>query len=114
MTKRLEITKAFIEALAKSSPQRRKALLKHASSKELKGLFELCLNILRGNLPINRTVFQRLKRHRRIIEDLSNRRIPLYKKRKIINQKGGFLGSLATFALPLLTHILTSALKKRK
>ncbi len=114
MTKRLEITEAFIYALAKSSPQRRKTLLKHASNEELKGLFELCLNILRGNLPINRTVFQRLKRHRKIIEDLSNRRIPLYKKREIINQKGGFIGGLATFALPLLTHLITSALKKRK
>ncbi len=114
MTKRLEVTEAFIYALAKSSPRRRKVLLKHASNEELKGLFELCLNIIRGNLPIDHIAFQRLKRHKKVLETLGNRRIPLYKKREIVNQKGGFLGQLAAFALPLLTHLLSSGLRKRK
>lgn len=114
MTTRLELTEAFIYALAKSSPRRRKVLLKHASNKELKGLFELCLNIIRGNLPIDHSTFQRLKRHKKVIETLGNRRVPIFKKRELINQRGGFLGQLAAFALPLITHLIASKLRKRK
>ena len=112
MTKRLEITEAFIHELARTTPRRRKVVLKHATNTQLKGLFELCLNIIRGNLPIDKTAFQRLKRHRTTIETLGNRRVPLYKKREILNQKGGLLGQLATFALPLLTHLIASRFAK--
>lgn len=113
MSTRLEMTDAFVKVLAKSNPRQRKVLLKGASKEQLKGLFELCLNIIRGNLPMNSTDFRRLKRNRKTIEALANRRIPLYKKREIINQKGGFLGQLATFAVPLLAHVLASKLKKK-
>lgn len=108
MATRLKITKTFIKSLVNSNSRRRKVLLKNATNEELKGLFELCLNIIRGNLPIDKTAFQNIKRHKRVIESLSNRRLPIYKKREIINQKGGFIGTLAAFALPLLTHLLST------
>lgn len=111
MSKRLEITETFIRALAKSSAQRRKALLRTASKDELYGLFELCLNIIRGNLPLNKAALHRLRHHRKAIEDLSSRRISLQKKKRIINQKGGFLAPLAQIALPLLAHLVMSRRK---
>lgn len=111
MATRLEITKSFINSLAKTNTRRRKAILKQASNEELKGLFELCLNIIRGNLPITQPTFKHIKRHKKVIESLGNRRVPIYKKREIINQKGGFIGTLAAFALPLVTHLLSQ--KKR-
>ena len=114
MTKRLKLTEQFVKTLARSSPHTRKTLLRSATNAQLKGLCELCLNILHGNLPLDTATFQRFKRNRKVIEDLSNRRIPLYKKRDIINQKGGFLGTLATFAIPLLAQVIASKLQKRK
>lgn len=112
MSKRLEMTNAFIKLLANSSTHQRKILLRGASNEQLKGLFELCLNIVRGNLPVSGVQFRRLKRERKTLETLANRRVPIYQKRNIINQKGGFLGQLATFAIPLLAHIVASKLKK--
>ena len=114
MTKRLKLTEQFAKALAHSTPRKRKSLLRKASNGQLKDLCELCLNILRGNLSLDKTAYHRLKRNRTVIEDLSNRHIPLYKKREIINQKGGFLGTLATFAVPLLAQLIASKLRRRR
>ena len=112
MSTRLEMTDAFIKVLARSNANQRKLLLRGATNQQLKGLFELCLNIIRGNLPINNAEFRRLKRHRKTLESLASRRVPLYKKRKIVNQKGGFIGAVAKFAVPLLASIIASKLKK--
>ena len=48
MSKRLEITEAFLRLLAHSSKPKRKILLQGATNEQYKGLFELCLNLLRG------------------------------------------------------------------
>ena len=112
MSIRLEMTDAFIKVLARSNTRQRKLLLRGATNEQLKGLFELCLNIIRGNLPINNTEFLRLKRHRKTLESLASRRVPLYKKREIVNQKGGFIGAVAKIAIPILASIIASKLKK--
>ena len=112
MSTRLEMTDAFIKVLARSNANQRKLLLREGTNQQLKGLFELCLNIIRGNLPINNTEFHRLKRHRKTLESLASRRVPLYKKREIVNQKGGFIGAVAKFAVPLLASIIASKLRK--
>ena len=112
MSTRLEMTDAFIKVLAKSSAKQRKLLLRGATNEQLKGLFELCLNIIRGNLPLSNAEFQKLKRHRKTLESLASRRVPLYKKREIVNQKGGFIGAVANLAIPLLASIIANRLKK--
>ena len=113
MATRIELTESFLHALANSSERQRKLLLRHASKEQLTGLFELCLNLLRGQLPVDPVNFQRLKRHRKCIETLSKRRVPLYKKKEILNQRGGFVGQLAAFALPILTNIIAGQIGKR-
>ena len=112
MSTRLEMTDAFIKVLAKSSAKQRKLLLRGATNEQLKGLFELCLNIIRGNLPLSNAEFHKLKRHRKTLESLASRRVPLYKKREIVNQKGGFIGAVANLAIPLLASIIANRLKK--
>ena len=73
MSTRLEMTDAFIKVLARSNANQRKLLLRGATNEQLKGLFELCLNIIRGNLPVNNTEFRRLKRYRKTLESLLSR-----------------------------------------
>ena len=112
MSTRLEMTDAFIKVLARSNANQRKLLLRGATNEQLKGLFELCLNIIRGNLPVNNKEFRRLKRYRKTLESLASRRVPIYKKREIVNQKGGFIGAVAKIAIPLLASIIASKLNK--
>ena len=113
MNKRLEQCSLFLKTLSNSGAARRKFLLRNASKAELHGLFELCLNIIRGNLPLDQNTFKAFKRQRKTIEALGNKRVSLKAKKRIINQKGGFLGKLAIFALPLLTDLLSRQLIRR-
>ena len=114
MATRLEITENFAHKLADASRKQRKKLMKHASEEQLKGLFEICLNIIRGNVPMEKNEFQRLKRHKNTLTVLASRKIPMYKKRRIANQKGGFLSSVAAFALPVQAQLITSRLARKR
>ena len=89
----------LLEKLSKA----RKSVLNNLSNKEIKLLCEVCLNLVRGHLKIpNRRIFKTLKRGRKTLTDLSDKRKPLKEKRRIINQKGGFIGALAAAVLPIV------------
>ena len=64
MSQRIEITEAFFRLLAKSSAAKRKILLAGATNEQLKGLFEICLNLIRGNLPFG------VKEKKRFVESV--------------------------------------------
>ena len=114
MATRLEITEKFAYKLADASRKERKQLMKHASEQQLKGLFEICLNIIRGNVPLEKSEFQRFKRHKNTLTVLASPKVPMYKKRRIAHQKGGFLGSVAAFALPVLAQLITNRLARKR
>ena len=92
--------------LSRSSAKRRKALIKQATREELATLFEICFNILRGNLPLNTYMKKKLKRERHTLRTLADKKVSLQRKKKVANQKGGFLGTVASIALPLIASLL--------
>ena len=106
MSKRLRTNQPFLHLLARSSAKRRKSLLKQATKDELATLFEICLNILRGNIPLNSYMHKKLKKEQKTLRTLADKKISLKRKKKVVNQKGGFLGAVAGLALPLLAQIL--------
>ena len=94
MDKRLLAQEPFLRLLSRSSPKRRKRLLQQATKDELTVLFEICLNILKGNIPLNNTVFKKLKRHKGILRTLGSKKVALTHKKKIANQNGGAIGTV--------------------
>ena len=114
MVTRLEMTENFAYKLAESTRKERKKLLNNATEKQLNGLFEICLNVIRGNLTMKPVEFQRFKRHKNTLMTLASKKVPMYKKRRIVNQKGGFLSSVATFALPLLAQLIQQGIARRQ
>ena len=108
----------FIKQLAVCSTVERRKLLENASNKNIKALAELCLNLLRGNLPIDYKTKSKLKKHQKSIQLLARRRVPLKNKRELINQRGsaGFLLPLASLAVPMLAnltgHLVNKVFKK--
>lgn len=106
MSKRIKATQPFLHLLAHSDTKRRKSLLKQATKEELTTLFEICLNILRGHLPLSPQLHKKLKKERRTLRTLADKKISLKRKRNLVNQKGGFLGTLAGIALPILAQLL--------
>ena len=99
-------SKAFLELLAESKPKRRKQLLNTISPTEVKALCEICLNITNGNLPVDNKAYNRLKRKKSVVRELGSEG-SLKRKKAIINQEGGFLGSLAAIALPLIATLFS-------
>ncbi len=90
----------------RSSANRRKALIKQATRDELATIFEICFNILRGNLPLNSYMKKKLKRERNTLRTLADKKVSLQRKKKVANQKGGLLGTVASIALPLIASLL--------
>ena len=74
MATRIEVTKDFVYKLAESTRKERKVLLKNATEEQLKGLFEICLNLQRGNLPMEQVEFRYFKRHKNTINALASKK----------------------------------------
>lgn len=107
MSKRLGKNQPFLHMLSRTkSTRRRKALIKQATRDELATLFEICFNILRGNLPLKSHMKKKLKRERHTLRTLADKKISLKHKKKVANQKGGLLGTVASIALPLIASLL--------
>ena len=114
MSKRFVISEPFIRLVAESTPQERKSLLRHASKRQLKSLYIVCLNAVRGNLKLAPHVVKRLRRHRKTIETLGDKRVPQREKVRLVNQKGGLLGQVAGLALPVIAQVVASVLRNNK
>ena len=110
MSKALKNSEHYIQLLAKSGPKRRKALLIQATHEELKGLCEICLNILKGNIPHSDNNFRKFKRDSNTIKVLANSKIPLRVKKRVVSQKGGFSGHSGILGYTSLVKTLAEML----
>ena len=110
MNKKLLAQEPFLRLLARSGSKRRKRLLQQAPKDELTSLFEICLNIIRGNIPLNSTHYKKLKRHRTLLRTLGDKSVSLQRKKRLVNQKGGAIGTvvgtIASLVLPLLSRLI--------
>ena len=114
MASHVEHVKQLLEKIKYSSQIERKALLKALTNKEVKLLCEVCLNLVHGHLKVNNpTTFNKLKKHRKLLSDLADKRKPIKRKRQLINQKGGFIGALAAATLPIIVDQVYRLVKRR-
>jgi hypothetical protein len=103
----------FLKKLCKS--RNCKSLLRNASKNNVKALCEVCLNFLKGNIAVDEKTKSKLKKHRKCIEFLSKRRVSLRTKKKfLVDQRGGFMGLLASIALPLISGLVARAFDKKR
>ncbi len=83
----------------------RKTLLGKLNKNCIKAICECCINTLNGNIPLTTRQKKTLSKHKKTLRHLSNRKVPLVKKRQVILQKGGFLNVLIPAALSVLTTL---------
>ncbi len=55
-------------------------------------LCEIALNVLRGTIPLNNAQFRRLKKRKEEIKYAASKKINVERKKRMINQRGGFQG----------------------
>jgi hypothetical protein len=71
-------------------------------------LRECALNVLKGNVPLSKHQFNRLKKFKLNLRDLSKKKTSA-KKRLQIEQRGGFL---ASFLLPIVGSLASEVVSK--
>ena len=101
----------FLHVLARSRPSQKKALLQSANNVQIKSICEVCLNVLYGNVPVNR---KKLKKYKNVLRALAKKSTSIQKKKKmLVNQSGGFLPVLAPAIISALGGILGPVISKK-
>ena len=88
----------------------RRSFLKSCKRMTIYSICEICRNVVRGNMPISTFRKRQLKKYREHIRELSKKSISLKKRRKILNQHGGFLPGLLLPAVTILAQIAAEKL----
>ena len=101
----------LLDYLRDISPRRQKLLIKGADRPILEAFSEICLNIIRENIPLSPQHVDKLRPYEEDIYQLSLKRHSVAKKKRII-QKGGFLGALLGSVLPVLISTVIAATQK--
>ena len=96
--------KDFLTLLGKSKQKRRRNI-SLANNGELKAIIECIINVLYGNVPSKKKDHSKLKRFKKSMRQVVRKAEPMKYKREILQQKGGFLGSLIPIALTALTSL---------
>ena len=106
MTQRIRNQQEALCHLHKASKTMRKAILDRAPPDLVRALCECVCNLYAGNIPMTDTQRRILQHHGKSMSLLMNRRVPLQHKRKVLNQRGGFLGALLAAAVPAVMSLL--------
>lgn len=109
MSQRMRNNLDLLNVLARSNKKQRKAILQNCHVDLVKCLAEISLNLVRGVIPINASQKKKLKRYRRVLHALADKKVSLTTKRKELNQHGG---NLLTLLLPPVLSTLGSLLTK--
>ena len=91
-----------LHVLKNAKPKLRKAILTNCNRELVKTISECVLNVLKGNLKLTDSQ----KRKLRQLRSVAGRRVALSTKKKLINQRGGFLVPLLSAILLTVTSLI--------
>lgn len=91
-----------LQAFRHMSPKQLKAVVKDAKPDFIRCVCEICMNLLKNNIPVSPCEKKKLKKHKRTIRALAKTGESVKKKKKVILQKGSFA------FLPLLAPLVAS------
>ena len=106
MSKRLNNNASYLHVLAKGTHKQRQGVIQGANKELITCLCECALNVLNGNISLKPADKRRLKKYKQNLRSLADRKLSTQKKKKTLNQKGGFLGALFTPILSALGGLL--------
>lgn len=108
MSARVKRNFDLLKWLCHCKPQAMKSVVRHVDRDVLDTICEVCLNILKGNVPMSAEQKKRLSKHKQTVRRLASSSRSSDKVKRALVQKGGFLGAL----LPALIGGLGSLLFK--
>ena len=101
----------FLSLLGKSKQgRRRKMLLEAASTDEIKAIAECALNLLTNRIKLNGNQKRKLKRHKETLRYVAHKGTNIKRKRRVLQQKGGFLTALLPLAISAVSSLVPALL----
>ena len=73
---------------------------------QIESISETALNLLKGNIIIHKSSFERLKPYKDKLLYLTRKKTSPKQNKEVLNQKGGFLPLLAGHVAPLAVDLL--------
>lgn len=111
-SKRITDHFGVLEYLKQLNSKEQKQFIKGASPSLLACISEICLNLLKGSIKVSKKDIESLRKYRKQIIALSEKKHSA-KKRRSFCMSGGFLGSLMSIALPsIISAIVTASTRK--
>ena len=101
---RLRKNASTLKLLHKAKPSLRKAILTKASHELIRCICDCALNVLHRNIAITPHCKRKLSRHKASLRKLTDKKVSLNTKRKIL--QGGFLPLILSALAPLVGKIL--------
>ena len=111
--KKLIKQRDMLNLLASSKRNYKKILIDNADAKLLEAICESADNLLIGNLPITEENKHALKKHRKSLVKLADN-TSIEQKKKVLNQRGGFLNILIPAIISGVASIISSIINKPK
>ena len=108
MAHRVQVFSRELNAIinVKHDKQKRNRIIDEGGMELVHCICDCVHNVLQGNIPVNDTEKNRLKRHKECLRELVKKKT-LDKKRKHLIQEGGFLGALIPILVGLVGKLFT-------
>ena len=109
--KRIKSSFYKLPTLKYAKPKLRKDIISNSDKELINSISECALNVLRGNVNLTDSQKKRLRKYKWRLRTVVNKRVPLARKKRLINQRGGFLISLLSAVLPTIAGFIYNSLK---
>jgi len=103
--KRIKSNYHALNVLNSAQPKLRKGIISTSNGELLNCICECILKVLNGNLIVSDCAKQKLRKYKLVLRKVAYKRVTPAKKR-LINQRGGFLLPLLNAVLPTLANLL--------
>ena len=93
----------YLSLLGKTKNRKKRTqLIDYGNREQIDAVKECAHNVLEGSVPVTKNDIQRLKKHKTALRNFASPRLPLYQKKAILKQSGGFLNLLLPIAMSAL------------
>jgi hypothetical protein len=104
----------LLKHLSKCSTTECQHVVRGLSDEVVKLMSQICINVMNKSLTRDpQAAVRRLTPYKKQLKAITRPRTTPTQKRKTLEQKGGFIGALLGVALPLITSLIGSAVRKR-
>ena len=98
----------LLEYLSKLTSKQQISLIKGAPVELIYVLSEICLNLLKQNLPLSPHLINKLRPYEKSIVRLSQKSYSVKKRKQILTQKGGMLATLLSIVPAIISSIIAA------